>query len=177
MRYLSLTNCEISLQLKWSRKRIIVAGTANNQNPSFRINDTKLYVPVVTLSTHENIKLLKQLESGFEITMNWNKYLAKTANKVRKRYLDYLIDQSFQGVHRLFVLSFKDENGRKSHKQYYLLTVEIRDYNVMIDGRNFFDQPITNYLKTYDSNRKIATDQGDDYTTGCLLDYPYFKKY
>ena len=74
-------------------------------------------------------------------------------------------------------MSFKDENGRKSHKQYYLLTVEIRDYNVMIDGRNFFDQPITNYLKTYDSNRKIATDQGDDYTTGCLLDYPYFKKY
>ena len=177
MRCLSLTNCEISHQLKWSRKRIIVAGTANNQNPSFRINDTKLYVPVVTLSTHENIKLLKQLESGFEITMNWNKYLAKTANKVRKRYLDYLIDQSFQGVHRLFVLSFKDENGRKSHKQYYLLTVEIRDYNVMIDGRNFFDQPITNYLKTYDRNRKIATDQGDDYTTGCLLDYPYFKKY
>ena len=47
----------------------------------------------------------------------------------------------------------------------------------MIDGRNFFDQPITNYLKTYDSNRKIETDQGDDYTTGCLLDYPYFKKY
>ena len=47
----------------------------------------------------------------------------------------------------------------------------------MIDGRNFFDQPITNYLKTYDRNRKIATDQGDDYTTGCLLDYPYFKKY
>ena len=74
-------------------------------------------------------------------------------------------------------MSFKDENGRKSHKQYYLLTVEIRDYNVMIDGRNFFDQPITNYLKTYDRNRKIATDQGDDYTTGCLLDYPYFKKY
>ena len=108
--------------------------------------------------------------------MNWNKYLARTANKVQKRYLDYLIDQSFQGVNRLFVLSFKDENGRKGHKQYYPLTVEIRDCNVMIDERNFFDQPIKNYLKTYDNNRKIATDQGDDYTTGCLLDYPYFKK-
>ena len=55
--------------------------------------------------------------------------------------------------------------------------MEIKDYNVMIDGRNFFHQPIKNDLKTYDDIRKIATDQGDDYTTGCLLDYPYFKKW
>ena len=55
--------------------------------------------------------------------------------------------------------------------------MEIKDYNVMIDGRNFFDQPIKNDLKTYDDIRKIATGQGDDYTTGCLLDYPYFKKW
>ena len=80
---MALINCKISLQLKWSRNCIIVAETAIDQSPGFQ-----------TLSTHENIKLLKQLESGFEITMNWNKYLAKTANKVRKRYLDYLIDQS-----------------------------------------------------------------------------------
>ena len=59
----------------------------------------------------------------------------------------------------------------------YLPTVEIKDYNVMIDGRNFFDQPIENNLKTYYNIRKIATGQGDDYTTGCLLDYTYFKKY
>ena len=62
---LFLINCEISLQLKWSRKCIIVAGTVKRQNPMFKINDTKLYVPVVTLSTQESIKLLKQLESGF----------------------------------------------------------------------------------------------------------------
>ena len=74
---------------------IIVAGTANNQNSSFQINDTKLYVPVVTLSTQENIKLLKQLESGFKRTINWNKYLAKTTNQARNRYFDYLIDLSF----------------------------------------------------------------------------------
>ena len=54
--------------------------------------------------------------------------------------------------------------------------MEIKDYNVMIEGRNFSDQPIKNDLKTYDNIRKIATGQGDDYTTGCLLDYPYFKK-
>ena len=96
---------------------------------------------------------------------------------MRNRYLDFLIDPSFQGVNRRFVLSFKDDDGRESHKQYYLPTVEIKDYNVMIDGRNFFDQPIKNDLKTYDNIRKIATGQGDDCTTGCLLDYLYFKKY
>ena len=74
-------------------------------------------------------------------------------------------------------MSFKDADGQKGHKQYYLPTVEIKDYNVMIDGRNFFDQPIKNDLKTYDNTRKIATGLDDDYVTGCLIDYPYFKKY
>ena len=171
-----LINCEISLQLKWSKNCILVAGTAANQNPSFQINDTKIYAPVVTLSTQENIKLLKQLESGFKKTINWNKYIAETTNQAQNRYLDYLIDTSFQGVNRLFALSFENDNDRESHKQYYLPTVEIKDYNVMIDERNIFDQPIKNYLKTYDNIRKISTGQGDDYTTGCLLDYLYFKR-
>ena len=149
-----LINCEISLQLKWTKNCIHVAGTAANQNTRFQINDIKLYVPVVTLSTQEKI-----------------------TNQGRNRYLDFLIDLSFQGVNGLFVLSFKDDDGRETHKRYYLPTVEIKDFNVMIDGRNFFDQPIKNDLKTYNNIRKIATGQGDDYTIGCLLDYPYFKKY
>ena len=121
---MSVSSCEISLQLKWSKKRIIVAGTENNQNPSFQINDTKLYVPVVTLSTQENIKLLKQLESVFKIIINWNKYLTKATNQAWNRYLDYLNDPSFQGVNRLFLLSFKDNDDGECHKQYYLPTVE-----------------------------------------------------
>ena len=130
-----LINCKISVQLKWSRKFIIVATTTNNQNPTFQINDTKLYVPVVTLSTQENIELLKQLQSSFKRTINWNKYRAKTTNQVQNRYLE-------------FVLSFKNDDDRESHKQHYLPTVEIKDYNVMINGRNFFDQPVKNDLKT-----------------------------
>ena len=125
--------------MKWPKNCILIASTAANQNPTFQINDTKLYVPVVTLSTQENIKLLKQLESGFKRTINWNKYLAKTTNQVQNRYLDFLIDPSFQGVNRLFVLSFKDDDGQESHKQYYLPAVEVKDYNVMIDGSNLFD--------------------------------------
>ena len=60
---------------------------------------------------------------------------------------------------------------------YYIPKIEIKDYNVIIDGRNFFGQPIKNDSKTYDNIRKIATGQAGDYTTGCLLDYPYFKEY
>ena len=119
----SLINFEISLQLKWYRNCILVDGTATNQNLSFQINDTKIYVPVVTLSSQQNIKLLKQLESGFKITIKWNKYLAKTTNQAQDRYLDFLIDPRFQGLNRLFVLSFENDNGRESHKEYYLPTV------------------------------------------------------
>ena len=172
-----LINCEINLQLKWSRNCTIVAGTVNNQNPSLQINDTKLYVPVVTLSTQENINLLKQLQSGFERTINWNKYLAKTTNQAQNRYLYYLIGPSFQGVNRLFALSFKDDDGLEGYKQFYFPTLEIKDYNDMIDGRNFFDQPIKKDLKIYGNITKIVKGQGDDYTTGTLKDYPYIKKY
>ena len=81
-----LINCEITLHLKYSRKCTIVVGIANNQNPTFQINDTKLYVPVVALSTQQNINLLEQLESGFKRIINWNKYLTKTTNQAQNRY-------------------------------------------------------------------------------------------
>ena len=63
---------------------------------------------------------------------------------------------------------------KTSAKGYYLPHVEIKDYNIMINGENFFDQPVKNNKVTYEHIRKIAIGQGDDYTTGCLLDYPYF---
>ena len=130
--------CEMSLQLKWPKKCIIVAGSANIQNPTFQINDTKFYVSVVTLLNQVNIKLFQQLESGFKRTINSNKYLAKTTNQVQNRYLDYLIDLSFQGVNRFFVLPVRDVDDQECHKQYYLPNVEIKDY-VMIDEINFSD--------------------------------------
>ena len=80
-------------------------------------------------------------------------------------------------MNRLFVVSFKDTNGKTSYKRYYLSLVEIKDDNVVSNRRNFFDQAIKNNLITYDNIRKIAIGQGDDYTTGCLLDYNYFGNY
>ena len=73
-------------------------------------------------------------------------------------------------------MSLENENDRTSHAEYYLPKVEIKDYNVMVDGKNFFDQSINNDFKTYENIRKIATGKGDDYTTGCLINYLYFKE-
>ena len=141
---------------------------------TFEITDTKLYVPVVTLSTQENTKLLQQLKSDFKNVINWNKYLSKPELLRRNANLNHLVEPSFQGVNRLFVLAFEGDTQRTSHSGYYLKNVEIKDYNIMINGENVFDQPIKNNKVTYENIRKIATGQGDDYTTGSLLDYPYF---
>ena len=138
------------------------------------ITETKLYIPVVTLSTQDNAKLLQQIKSGFKSTITWNKYESNIKTFARNRYLNNLINPSFQEVNRLFVLSFENENDRTSHST-YPPKVEIKDSNVMIDGKNLFDQPINSITKTYENIRKIAAGQGDDYTTGCLLDCSYFK--
>ena len=166
-----LINCEVSLILTWSSTCVITNSTGAG---TFEITDTKLYVPVVTLSTQENTKLLQQLKSGFERVINWNKYLSKPESFRRNANLNYLVEPSFQGINRLFVLAFEGDTQRASHSGYYLPNVEIKDYNIMINGENFFDQPIKNNRETYENIRKIATGQGDDYTTGCLLDYSYF---
>ena len=140
----------------------------------FKITDTNLYVPVVTLSTQENTKFLQQLKSGFERVINWNKYLSKTELLAQNPNLNHLVEPSFQGVNRLFVLAFEGDDNRTAHDSYYLPTVEIKDYNIMVNGENFFDKPIKNNRVTYENIRKVATGQGDDYTTGCLLDCSYF---
>ena len=127
----------------------------------------------MTLSTQENTKFLQQLKSGFKRVINWNKCLSKPELLAQNPNLNHLVEPSFQGVNRLFVLAFENDDDRTSYNEYYLPNVEIKDYNIMINGENFFDQPIKNNKVTYE-NRKIAIGQGNDYTTGCLLDYPYF---
>ena len=146
-----------------------------NQNVTFEITDTKLYVPVVTLSTQDNSKLLQQLKRGFKRLINWNKYLSKPELLRRNPDLNHLVEPRFQGVNRLFVLAFENDTQRTSTKVYYLPNVEIKDYDIMINGENFFDQPVKDNKVTYENIRKIATGKGNDYATGCLLDYPYFK--
>ena len=127
-----------------------------NQNATFSITDTKLYVAVATLSTQDDTKLREQLKSGFKRTINWNKYQSKVSTERTNQCLDYLIDPSFQGVNRLFVLSFEDNAHQTSYNRHFLPALEIKGYNLMTDGKNFFDQPVKNNLKIYDSTRKTS---------------------
>ena len=137
----------------------------------------KTYDPVVTLSTQGDAKLLEQLKSGFKRTINWNKYEPNVSVQAPNPYKNLLINPIFQGVNRLFALLFKNKDGRTVHTKHFTPLVDIKDYNGMIDSQNVFDQSAKNNLITYDNIQKIATDQEDDYTTGCLLDYNYFNNY
>ena len=143
-----LINCEVNLILTWSIDCVISSATGETK---FAITDTKLYVPVVTLSTQDNAKLLQQLKSGFKRIINWNKYESDPKTFAQNRYLNHLISPGFRGVNRLFGLSFENEDDRISHSTFYLPKVDIKNYNVMIDGRNFFDQTINSMTKTHES--------------------------
>ena len=132
-----LINCEVNLILTWSSTCVIVSTANADQAATFAITDTKLYIPVVTLSTQENTKSLQQLKSGFKRVINWNKYLLKPELLAQNSNLNNLIEPSFQEVNRLFVLAFENGNHRSSTRHHNLLTVEIKDYNIMINGENF----------------------------------------
>ena len=142
-----LINCEVELILTWSAGCVIIYTDVSNQNPTFTITAINLYVPVVTLSTQDNAKLLPQLKSGFKKTTSWNNYLSKPELLAPNANLNHLIEPSFQDVNRLFVLAFEHDNDndkRIGNKRYHISNVEIKDYNVMIDRKNFFDQPVKN---------------------------------
>ena len=134
---MSLINCEVDLILTWSSTCVLVATNIANQNATFAITDKKLYLPVVTLSTQENTKFLQQLKSSFKRIINWNQYLSKAELLAQNPNLNHLVEPSFQGVNRLFVLAFENDDDRTIDEQYYLPTVEIKDYNIMINGENF----------------------------------------
>ena len=135
-----LINCETNLIFTRSGNWVIVYTDGANQGATLAITETKLYVPVVTLSIEGNAKLLQQLKSGFKITIGWNKYLWKPEWLAENPNLNHLVEPSFQGVNGIFVLGFENDAQRISNKRYYLPNIKMKDYNVMNDGKNFFDQ-------------------------------------
>ena len=147
-----------------------------NQNATLSITDTNLYVPVVTLLTQDNAKLSQQLKSGFNRIINWNEYLSKTELLAQNSNLNHLVKPSFQGINRIFILAYEGDTQRTSSKGYYLPNVELKDYSIMINGENIFDQPIKSNKITYMKIlEKFVQVVGMIITTGSLLDYPYFK--
>ena len=133
------------------------------------------------------MKLLKLLDEGFKRPVYWNKYKVIDNKRIDiaanndEKYIGELLDSSYQGVKRLFVLAYNNKEGDNkisidSFKKYFLPRIKIENYNIEIDGKNFYDQLINDSIKQYDEIRKISTGQGDDYRTGCLLDFAYFEK-
>ena len=112
-----LVNREVNLILTCSTTCVITNSAGAG---TFEITDTKLYVPVVTLSTQDSTKLLQQLKSGFERVVNWNKYLSKPELLAQNPNLKHLVEPSIQGVNRLFVLAFENDTQRTSHTGPYL---------------------------------------------------------
>ena len=130
--------CEVELILTRSEDSVIINTDVANHVPAFEITETNLYVPLSALSTQDNAKLFPPLKSGFKRTINRNKYLSKPELLKQNINLIYLIELSFKGVNRLFVLASENDAQRTSNKRHYIPNVEIKDYNVMIDGKALF---------------------------------------
>ena len=133
-----------------------------------QIADTKLYVPVVTLSV-ENDKPLQQLKIGFKRTIECNKYRSEMSNQTVNNNLNYLIDPTLTNVNKLFVLSFENEADKSSFSKYYVPKIQ------KIDRNTFFEVAVKNKQETYEAI--IGMSRNSDYTTGNLLDYEYFKNH
>ena len=186
-----LISCEVSLELKWNKNcvitslenRIINAGPPVIRgnvptSATLSITDCKLYIPVVTLSKDDEIKLLTNLKSGFTREIRWNKYRSQMSTEEINNNSNILIDPTFTNVNRLFVLAYQvdanNNDNRQSYSRFYLPRVMVKDFNVIIDKLALFDLPI----KTEEAYEKIIDiSKNDEYTTGNLLDYDYFKKY
>ena len=183
-----LISYEVSLELKWNKNCVItslkerqldagppVVGDGAPTGASLAINDCKLYIPVVTLSKDDEIKLLTNLKFGFTREIEWNKYISQMTTEAINNNLNILIDPTFTNVNRLFVLEYQTAENGQSFSQFYLPRVMVKDFNVIIDKLAFFDLPIKTEEKAYE--KIIDISRNNEYTTGNLLDYDYFKKY
>ena len=176
---MSLINCKIKLNLTWKKECVLSTGVGE---AVFIINDTKLYVPVVTLSKEDNKDFIEKQNKGFQRSIYWNEYKTKEINEnAYANVFKYInLDPSFQGVNRLFVMAYNRENGqpiRNRQQKYYLTRIDLEKYNVIIDGRNFYDNPIESDIEKYRELKKVMIGKGEDYTTGSLLDFNYFDKH
>ena len=158
----------------------IVRKIDNPKNSTFQIIDTKLNVPVVTLSKENNIKLLEKLKSGFKRTIKWNKYRSRMAIQNNNNNLNYLTDPTLQMLIDYLFYHFKElkkmtkKGYNDSFSHYYLPKIQIKDFNVLIDGKNFFDLQIKNEEEAYE--KIIDMSNNNNYMAGNLLDFACYKE-
>ena len=173
-----LKNCKIKLNLTWKKECVL---STDDGNAVFIINDTKMYVPVVTLSKEDNKDFIEQQNKGFQRSIYWNEYKAKEINEDAdanaSKYIN--LDPSFQGV-TLFVMAYNRAYGqptRNGQQKYYLPRIDLEKYNVIVDGRNFYDNPVESDIEKYREVKKVMIGKGEDNTTGSLFDFNYFDKH
>ena len=141
-----------------------------------------MYIPVVILSKEDNIDFIERQNKGFQRSIYWNEYKTKEINEdADANVFKYInLDPSFQGVNRLFVTAYNRVDGqpnRDDQRTYYLPRIDLSKYNVITDGRNFYDNPIESDVEKYKELKKVMIGKGEDYTTESLLDLDYFKKH
>ena len=174
-----LINCKIKLNLTWKKKCVL---STDAGDAVFIINDTKMYVPVVTLSKEDNKDFIEQQNKGFRRSIYWNEYKTKEINEdADANVFKYInLDPSFQDVNILFVMTYNranDQPTRIGQQKNYLPRIDLKKYNVIIDGRNVYDNPIESDIEKYRELKKVMIGKGEDYTTGSLLDFSYFDKH
>ena len=171
------------MELNWTIYSVLCN---QNQNSIFQITKCEFYIPIVTLNTENNNKLSELLSKGFERTAVWNEYKRKieivTIPQNDNIFKRTTLVVPFQGVSKLFGAAYETDevernaNTEESRRKYYLPRAKIRDYNVIIDGRNFYDQNVNSFIVRYNELLKMTTGRSQDYSTGCLLDYDYYIK-
>ena len=174
-----LINCKIKLNLTWKKECVLSTDVGN---AVFIINDTKMYVPVVALSKEDNKDFIEQQNKGFQRSIYWNEYKTKAINEdADANVFKYIkLDPSFQGVNRLFVMAYNRVDGqttRNGQRKYYLPRIDLEKYNFIIDGRNFYDNPIESDIEKYRKLKKVMIGKGEDYATESFLDFNYFDKH
>ena len=190
-----LINSEIELILKWIEDCILTEKATREELPAgddpaaepavnainrpkdlkFSTTDCKLYVPVVTLQTEYQNQLYKDLKTGISIDFTLNKYRSQIINQIATNNLNFLIDPTFNNVNRLFVLAFPNEENRRSFSKYYTPTVEIKNYNVIIDREPFYEMPIKNKEETYKAIIELI--RNDTLRNGNEFNFDYFCEY
>ena len=174
-----LINFKIKLNLTWKKECVLSTG---NGKAVFIINNTKLYVPVVTLSKEDNKDFIEQKNKKFQRSIYWNEYKTKEINEnADANVFKYInLDPSFQDLNRLFVMAYNRANGqatRNRQRKYYLTRINLEKYNVIIDGRNFYDNPVESDIEKCREIKKVMIGKGEDNTTGSLFDFNYFDKH
>ena len=152
-----------------------VAAINRRKDLKFSVIDCKLYVPVVTLLTEYQNKLYKELKKGISTDFKWNKYRSQIINQTTTNNLNFLIDPTFNNINRLFVLAFPNEEDRRSFSKYYTPTVEIKDYNVIIDGEPFYEIPVKNKEETYKAITELV--RNDLLRAGNEFNFDFFSEH